>query len=37
MEIGGRLRDVERGVAVRGWRVWTVVETDAGLRLVSQL
>ena len=37
MEIGGRLRDVERGVAVRGWRVWTVVETDAGLRLGSPL
>lgn len=35
MEIG-RLRDVELG-AVRGWRVWTVVETGGVLRLGSPL
>lgn len=37
MEIGGRLRELEHGAAVRGWRVWTVVETTAGLRLGSPL
>ena len=36
METGKAVREV-RGVWVRGWRVWTVRETRAGVRLCSVL
>ena len=36
METGKAVREVS-GVRVRGWRVWTVQETRAGVRLCSVL
>ena len=36
METGNAVREVS-GVRVRGWRVWTVRETRAGIRLCSVL
>ena len=36
METGKAVREVS-GVRVRGWRVWTVRETRAGVRLCSVL
>jgi hypothetical protein len=35
METGHVLRELDEAAPVRGWRVWTLVETAAGLRLGS--
>ncbi len=35
MESGQVIRELDEAAPIRGWRVWTVVETAAGLRLGS--